>query len=60
MPMRPEARVVEKDEVPNTKSADPEAEQRDGAWVVTKAVMSRSARRLMEGVVLVPSDAFSA
>ena len=32
-----------------------EAEQRDGAWVVTKAVMSRSARRLMEGVVLVPS-----
>jgi probable AcnD-accessory protein PrpF len=36
-----------------------EAEQRDGAWVVTKAVMSRSARRLMEGVVLVPSAAFS-
>ncbi|AEK62156.1 2-methylaconitate cis-trans isomerase PrpF [Collimonas fungivorans] len=32
-----------------------EAEQRDGAWVVTKAVMSRSARRLMEGAVLVPS-----
>ncbi|WP_211466660.1 2-methylaconitate cis-trans isomerase PrpF [Collimonas silvisoli] len=36
-----------------------EAEQRDGAWVVTKAVMSRSARRLMEGAVLVPSAAFS-
>ena len=37
-----------------------EAEQRDGAWVVTKAVMSRSARRLMEGTVLVPSVAFRA
>ena len=36
-----------------------EAEQRDGVWVVTKAVMSRSARRLMEGAVLVPSAAFS-
>jgi probable AcnD-accessory protein PrpF len=36
-----------------------EAEQRDGAWVVTKAVMSRSARRLMEGVVLVPSTVSS-
>lgn len=32
-----------------------EAVQRDGDWVVTKAVMSRSARRLMEGQVLVPS-----
>ncbi|AQH03714.1 putative AcnD-accessory protein PrpF (plasmid) [Burkholderia sp. KK1] len=32
-----------------------EAEMRDGAWMVTKAVMSRSARRLMEGFVLVPS-----
>lgn len=31
-----------------------EAEQRDGTWVVTKALMSRSARRLMEGSVLVP------
>ena len=37
-----------------------EAEQRDGAWVVTKAVMSRSARRLMEGAVLVPSAVFPA
>jgi hypothetical protein len=36
-----------------------EAEQRDGSWVVTKAVMSRSARRLMEGTVLVPSAAFT-
>jgi probable AcnD-accessory protein PrpF len=33
-----------------------EAEQRDGAWVVTKAIMSRSARRLMEGQVFVPSS----
>jgi len=30
----------------------------DGAWVVTKAVMSRSARVLMEGAVRVPGDAF--
>ena len=28
----------------------------DGAWTVTKAVMSRSARRLMEGSVLVPGS----
>ncbi|SDJ15518.1 hypothetical protein SAMN04487926_13545 [Paraburkholderia steynii] len=33
-----------------------EAEQRDGAWVVTKAIMSRSARRLMGGHVFVPSS----
>jgi 2-methylaconitate isomerase len=33
-----------------------EAEQRDGTWVVTKAIMSRSARRLMEGRVFVPSS----
>ena len=32
-----------------------EAVQRDGEWSVTKAVMSRSARRLMEGWVRVPS-----
>jgi probable AcnD-accessory protein PrpF len=31
-----------------------EAKQREGEWVVTKASMSRSARRLMEGWVLVP------
>ncbi|AET94751.1 AcnD-accessory protein PrpF (plasmid) [Burkholderia sp. YI23] len=36
-----------------------EAELRDGVWMVTKAVMSRSARRLMEGFVLVPSLAIS-
>ncbi|MFL9908324.1 2-methylaconitate cis-trans isomerase PrpF [Paraburkholderia sp. RL17-337-BIB-A] len=32
-----------------------EARQSDGNWTVTKAIMSRSARRLMEGFVLVPS-----
>ncbi len=30
------------------------AEQRDGQWIVTKAIMSRSARVLMEGFVRVP------
>lgn len=35
-----------------------EARHVDGRWVVTKAVMSRSARILMEGVVHVPGDAF--
>ncbi|ALE54939.1 2-methyl-aconitate isomerase [Paraburkholderia graminis C4D1M] len=35
-----------------------EAQQTDGVWTVTKAVMSRSARRLMEGSVLVPSSVF--
>jgi probable AcnD-accessory protein PrpF len=35
-----------------------EAQQVDGDWVVTKAVMSRSARVLMEGWVRVPGDAF--
>ncbi|WEK39805.1 MAG: 2-methylaconitate cis-trans isomerase PrpF [Candidatus Brevundimonas colombiensis] len=33
-----------------------EAIEQDGGWVVSKAVMSRSARRLMEGVVLIPAD----
>ena len=32
-----------------------EAEQQDGSWVVTRAIMSRSARRLMAGHVFVPS-----
>ncbi|CAI3789195.1 2-methyl-aconitate isomerase [Pseudomonas sp. MM227] len=36
-----------------------EARQTEGTWVVSKAVMSRSARRLMEGSVLVPSDTLS-
>jgi probable AcnD-accessory protein PrpF len=35
-----------------------EATQVDGEWAVTKAIMSRSARVLMEGVVRVPGDAF--
>jgi len=35
-----------------------EASQVDGEWVVTKAIMSRSARVLMEGWVCVPADAF--
>jgi probable AcnD-accessory protein PrpF len=35
-----------------------EAKQKDGAWTVTKAIMSRSARVLMEGWVRVPGDVF--
>lgn len=35
-----------------------EAKLIDGQWTVTKAIMSRSARILMEGWVRVPSDAF--
>jgi probable AcnD-accessory protein PrpF len=35
-----------------------EAKQVDGQWTVTKAIMSRSARVLMEGCVRVPADAF--
>jgi probable AcnD-accessory protein PrpF len=35
-----------------------EARQVDGEWTVTKAIMSRSARVLMEGWVRVPADAF--
>lgn len=34
-----------------------EAVERNGDWTVSKAVMSRSARRLMEGFVLAPKDA---
>ena len=37
-----------------------EAIEQDGVWTVSKAVMSRSARRLMIGQVLVPSDIVSA
>lgn len=33
-----------------------EAQQQDGQWQVTKAIMSRSARVLMEGWVRVPGD----
>ena len=35
-----------------------EASQENGEWVVKKAIMSRSARVLMEGLVRVPGDAF--
>lgn len=35
-----------------------EARQVEGEWTVTKAVMSRSARILMEGWIRVPGDAF--
>jgi len=35
-----------------------EVRQVDGQWVVTKALMSRSARVLMEGWVRVPGDSF--
>ncbi|MBA4152226.1 MAG: putative methylaconitate Delta-isomerase PrpF, partial [Acinetobacter sp.] len=34
------------------------AGQVDGQWRVTKAIMSRSARVLMEGFVRVPADTF--
>jgi len=37
-----------------TLAVGAQAAQQDGAWTVTKAVMSRSARRLMEGWVRVP------
>ncbi len=35
-----------------------EATQENGQWVVRKAIMSRSARVLMEGFVRVPGDSF--
>jgi 2-methylaconitate cis-trans-isomerase PrpF len=35
-----------------------EASEQEGGWKVTKVSMSRSARRLMEGVVYVPETAF--
>jgi probable AcnD-accessory protein PrpF len=35
-----------------------QAQQVEGEWSVTKAIMSRSARVLMEGAVRVPGDAF--
>lgn len=33
-----------------------EAVEANGTWTVTKALMSRSARRLMDGQVFVPGD----
>ncbi|CAN5120516.1 2-methylaconitate cis-trans isomerase PrpF [soil metagenome] len=35
-----------------------EARQENGEWVVKKAIMSRSARVLMEGTIRVPGDSF--
>lgn len=35
-----------------------EASFENGQWIVTKAIMSRSARILMEGLVRVPADSF--
>jgi 2-methylaconitate cis-trans-isomerase PrpF len=35
-----------------------EAKQVNGEWIVTKAIMSRSARILMEGWVRIPGDTF--
>ena len=35
-----------------------EARNVDGEWTVTKAIMSRSARVLMEGWIRVPGDSF--
>jgi 2-methylaconitate cis-trans-isomerase PrpF len=37
-----------------------EAQQINGQWTVTKALMSRSARILMEGWVRIPADTFQA
>ena len=37
-----------------TLSVGAEAREEDGEWIVSKAMMSRSARRLMEGWVRVP------
>jgi probable AcnD-accessory protein PrpF len=39
-----------------TMAVGAKAVERDGTWVVTKAIMSRSARRLMQGTVLVPAS----
>ncbi|PAV93524.1 hypothetical protein WR25_13485 [Diploscapter pachys] len=35
-----------------------EAHQANGQWIITRAVMSRSARVLMDGHVHVPADSF--
>lgn len=39
-----------------TLSAGAEVVHRDGRWVISKAIVSRSARKLMEGRVCVPVD----
>ncbi|KAF1052725.1 MAG: 2-methyl-aconitate isomerase [Burkholderia gladioli] len=43
---------------PGTLRVGAQASQNGGEWVVTKAIMSRSARVLMEGAVRVPGDTF--
>jgi probable AcnD-accessory protein PrpF len=40
-----------------TLSVGAEARREGDGWIVTRAVMSRSARRLMDGTVFVPADA---
>jgi probable AcnD-accessory protein PrpF len=40
-------------------SVGAEAEESAGTWRVTKVLLSRSARRLMEGSVFVPADVFA-
>jgi 2-methylaconitate cis-trans-isomerase PrpF len=40
-------------------SVGAEAEESAGTWRVTKVLLSRSARRLMEGNVFVPADVFA-
>lgn len=39
-----------------TLTVGADASEADGAWTVNKAVMSRSARQLMEGQLFVPAD----
>ncbi|MGI9245407.1 MAG: 2-methylaconitate cis-trans isomerase PrpF [Steroidobacteraceae bacterium] len=53
-----ERRVVRFGHPSGTLRVGAEARMVDGHWTVTKAVMSRSARILMEGSVRVPADAF--
>ena len=43
-----------------TLTVGAQAQLADGQWSVTKAIMSRSARVLMEGFVRIPGDAFNA
>jgi 2-methylaconitate cis-trans-isomerase PrpF len=43
---------------PGTLRVGAEASQQNGDWSVDKAIMSRSARILMEGWVRIPGDAF--
>jgi 2-methylaconitate cis-trans-isomerase PrpF len=42
-----------------TTSVGAEAEESAGIWRVTKVLLSRSARRLMEGSIFVPADVFA-